>query len=412
MAAQTEKPAARQISHLKRNWLFYLWLVLLAGLVLLGVYSYYLDRTYELAGISNQVPWGLGIVIDVSSIAIAAGAFVLVVLTYLFGRDEYRPLTRVAILVGLIGYSSAGLALLTDLGRPDRFWHILVHLNDRSILSVVAWCLLIFPMVLLLQLLPVLRDAEWARRVPVLGPVANLIERMMPFLVLVGALFSLTHQGAAGATFGVVKARAVWYRPTLPIVFATSAIFAGLGFILMLVALTERIMRMRRRLVKRETLVKVARMAGLVGIVILVVRLWEQLFIDYYSPQLYFAQQTAVLSAQTPYALGMIVGEFILGTVVPVIIFLSPQAPYRARNLILGGALATLGLLVNRWDTTLSGLVSSVTYVPGAPAVVFNRYFPSYTEWMIALGILAFALLAYSLGVRILPIFKPLPEET
>jgi len=412
MAAQTEKTSARPGTHLRRNWLFYLWLVLLAGLFLLGIYGYYLDRTYELANISNQVPWGIGIVIDVSAIAIAAGAFVLVALTYLLGRDEYRPLTRVAILVGIIGYSSAGLALLSDLGRPDRFWHILVHLNDRSILSVVAWCLLIFTTVLLLQLLPILRDAEWARRLPILGPVAHLIERIMPLLVLVGALFSLTHQGAAGATFGVVKARAVWYRPTLPIVFTASAIFGGLGFILMMVAVTERIMRMRRRLVHREVLVKVARMAGAVGIVILVVRLWEQLFIDYYSPQLYFAQQTAVLGARTPYTLGMIVGEFILGTVLPVIVFLSPQAPYRARNLILGGALATLGLLVNRWDTTLSGLVASVTYTPGASEVIFNPYFPSYTEWLIALGILAFALLAYSLGVRILPIFQPSPEET
>ncbi len=411
MAAQTEKRGARLGTHLRRNWPFYLWLALLAGLFLLGVYSYYLDRTYELANISDRVPWGLGIVIDVSAIAIGAGSFVLVALTYLLGRDEYRPLTRVAVLVGIIGYSSAGLALLSDLGRPDRFWHILVHLNDRSILSVVAWCLLIFTTVLLLQLLPILRDAEWARRLPILGPVANLIERIMPVLVLVGALFSLTHQGAAGATFGVVKARAVWYRPTLPVVFAASAVFAGLSFILMMVAATERIMGMRRRLVHRQLLVKVARMAGAVGIVILVVRLWEQLFIDYYSPQLYFAQQTAVLSAQTPYALGMIVGEFFLGTAVPVIIFLSPQAPHRARNLILGGALATLGLLVNRWDTTLSGLVSSVNYTPGTAEVVFNRYFPSYAEWLIALGILAFALLAYSLGVRILPIFRPLPEE-
>ncbi len=412
MAAQAETTGARLRTHLKRHWLFYLWLALLAGLFLLGVYSYYLDRTYELANISDRVPWGLGIVIDVSAIAIGAGAFVLVALTRLLGRGEYQPLTGVAILSGLIAYSSAGLALLSDLGRPDRFWHILVHLNDRSILSVVAWCLLVFSTVLMLQLLPILRDAEWARRLPFLGPVANLMERLMPLLVLVGALSSLTHQGAAGATFGVVKARAVWYRPTLPIVFAGSAIFAGLGFVVMLVAVTERVMRMRRRLVQREILVKVARIAGAVGIVILVVRLWEQLFIDYYSPQLYFAQQTAVLSTRTPYAPGVFVGELVLGTLIPAIIFLSPQAPHRARNLILGGALATMGLLVNRWDTTLSGLVASVNYTPGTPEVVFNRYFPSYVEWLIALGIVAFALLAYSLGVRILPIFRPLPEES
>ncbi len=412
MTQQKTSVLSRLLAHLKATWHFYAWILLLGGLVLLGVYAYYLDRTQELAGITDAVPWGLGIVIDVSAIAVSAGAFVLVALTYLFGRKEFEPLVRVSVLIGIIGYSAAGLALLTDLGRPDRFWHILVYLNSRSILSVVAWCLMMFTTVLALQLIPVLRDAPFARRWPLIGGIANLIQKLAPFLVLVGALFTLTHQGAAGATFGVVKARAVWYRPTLPVVFTSTAIFAGLGFVLMTVAITERITHMRRRLVDRQVLVQVARIAGFVGIVILVIRVWELLFIDYYSPQLYFAQQISVLNAQTPYSLGVIVGELVLGTLVPVIIFLSPQAPTRARNLMMGGLLATMGLLVNRWDTTLSGLVASVSYSPSNPEVMFNSYFPAAVEWLIALGILAFSALAYSLAVRILPIFNPLSAES
>ena len=97
MALQQEGTRVGLVAHLKRNWLFYVWLLLLAELFLLGVYGYYLDRTYELAGISDQVPWGLGIIIDVSAIAVAAGAFTLVVLRYLFQRDEFEPLVRVAV---------------------------------------------------------------------------------------------------------------------------------------------------------------------------------------------------------------------------------------------------------------------------------------------------------------------------
>ena len=412
MALQKSSLRDRLVAHLKSDWLFYVWILFLGALFLVGGYAYYLDRTLELAGISDAVPWGLGIVIDVSAIAISAGAFVLVALTYLFGRREFEPLVRVAVLVGIIGYSAAGLALLTDLGRPDRFWHILVYLNSKSILSVVAWCLMMFTTVLALQLIPALRDASFARRLPLVGLVADLLLKVMPFLVLVGALFSLTHQGAAGATFGVVKARAVWYRPTLPVIFASTAIFAGLGFVLMLVAATERVTSMRRRLVDRQVLVKVARIAGFAGIAVLVIRMWELLFIHYYSPQLYFVQQISVLNAQTPYSLGVFVGELVLGTLVPVIIFLSPQAPTRARNLVLGGLLSTIGLLINRWDTTLSGLVTSVSYSPTNPEVAFNSYFPSTAEWLIGLGILAFCVLAYSLGVRILPIFRPLPTDS
>jgi Ni/Fe-hydrogenase subunit HybB-like protein len=79
---------------------------------------------------------------------------------------------------------------------------------------------------------------------------------------------------------------------------------------------------------------------------------------------------------------------------------------------MLGGALATFGLLVNRWNTTLSGLVTSVFYSPSRPEIIFSNYFPSGVEWLIALGIVAFCLLLYSLGIRLLPIFRPLPDES
>ena len=235
--------ARKLVDHLKGNLRFYLWLVFCAGLFALGGYAFYMDRTYELSGMSNQVPWGLGIIIDVSAIAIGAGSFFLVLLTVVFGRKEFEPLVRVSVLIGLIGYSLAGLALLTDLGRPDRFWHILVYLNQRSVLSLVAWCLLVFTVTAGAQFIPILRDAKFARRWPLIGPLSSLITRLTPLLVLVAALFALTHQGAAGATFGVVKARAVWFKPTLPIVFVATAILAGLGFTLMLVVATERVAR-------------------------------------------------------------------------------------------------------------------------------------------------------------------------
>ena len=119
MALQKQSVRDRLVTHIKANWLFDIWILFLGALFLLGGYGYYLDRTQELAGITDAVPWGLGIVIDVSGIAIAAGAFILVAFTYLFGRKEFEPLVSVALLVGIIGYSAAGLALLTDLGRPD-----------------------------------------------------------------------------------------------------------------------------------------------------------------------------------------------------------------------------------------------------------------------------------------------------
>ena len=50
----------------------------------------------------------------------------------------------IALIVGLIGYSMALLCLVLDIGRPDRFWHLLPpagHLNFPD--SILAWDVLV-----------------------------------------------------------------------------------------------------------------------------------------------------------------------------------------------------------------------------------------------------------------------------
>ena len=66
--------------------------------------------------------WGRRwITIDTSSIALSAGAFSLSAAVYLFGLKRFQPIARTATFVGLIGYTMAMLALILDIGRPDRF---------------------------------------------------------------------------------------------------------------------------------------------------------------------------------------------------------------------------------------------------------------------------------------------------
>ncbi|NIV33885.1 MAG: hypothetical protein GWN58_31880, partial [Anaerolineae bacterium] len=82
-----------------------------------------------LTNLTDLVPWGLWITIDLSSIALSAGAFSLCAAVYLLGLKQYQPIARTATYIGLIGYSMAMLTLLLDIGRPDRFWHYLVFWN-------------------------------------------------------------------------------------------------------------------------------------------------------------------------------------------------------------------------------------------------------------------------------------------
>ena len=58
-------------------------------------------------GLTDGAPWGMWITLDLSCIGLSAGAFSLSAVTYLLGREQYKPLARVAVFIGLLGYSGA-----------------------------------------------------------------------------------------------------------------------------------------------------------------------------------------------------------------------------------------------------------------------------------------------------------------
>ena len=116
-------------------WLAFLGIILLGGLAT-GILVFW--KGLGITNLTDLVPWGLWITIDLSSIALAAGAFSLCAAVHLFGLKRYEPIARTATFVGLIGYTMAMLALVLDIGRPDRFWKSLVYWNTHSLLWEVT----------------------------------------------------------------------------------------------------------------------------------------------------------------------------------------------------------------------------------------------------------------------------------
>ena len=66
-----------------------------------------------------------------------------------------------------------------------------------------------------------------------------------------------------------------------------------------------------------------------------------------------------------------------------------------------------MAVVVNRWNVTLSGLVVPPEWSPGVlGGVLAASYFPTWTEVAVSIGILGYGLLAFTLGVKYLPIFR------
>ncbi len=392
------------MSKLKENLVFYLWIAFLLVLIAGAGVGVYQDRVHEAANLSDQIPWGLWIMIDISASAIGAGALGIAALVYIFGLKRFEPLARVAMLIGFLGYSSAALGLMADLGRPDRFWHSLIYWNVRSPLWAVTWSVILCTGAVIVGLLPAVLESPMLARITAFRRLAPIARQATPVAGACASVLSLLHQAAVGVSYGAIKARPIWFKSSLPIIVVTLAISAGLAFSIAMITITARFKK--RDIVEPALLQQIAQIAGLVIVVGLFIRLWDLAATTYYSPLPILVQETNLLYAETPYQLGFVVGEIILGSIAPAILLLSPNLNRRRRNLVMAGILSTLGLFLNRWDTTLTGLVATVSYSPSSSDIILTSYFPALAEWLVAFGVAAYAALVYTLAVRFLPIFE------
>jgi molybdopterin-containing oxidoreductase family membrane subunit len=94
--------------------------------------------------------------------------------------------------------------------------------------------------------------------------------------------------------------------------------------------------------------------------------------------------------------------EMILGALVPMIMLLTPYTRRHPFWRMIALGLVVVGVITYRWDTNLSGLLVVMPYLPGQQAISYVSYTPSLIETMAGLGVIAYGLLAFSLGVRYL----------
>ncbi len=383
------------------------WGILLALLLTVGALSFYtvFRDGLVVTNLTDNIPWGLWITVDLSAIALGAGAFALSAVVYLFKLDRFRPIVRLAVLVGIIGYTAALLTLVADIGQPDRFWHPWVYWNVHSVLWEITMCITIYLAILTIEFAPTVSESRLFAKWPVISRVGHSVYRLAPALAVAGLLISLLHQSSLGATYGVLKARPIWFKPSMPILFIISAMAVGPAVTMAAAYIIEWVTG--RRTVSHKLLRTIARFSGLALLVYLYVRLWDLAAVTYYGSTPGASSAMRMLNEFTPYGFGFWVGEIILGVIIPAIFFLLPRFNRNPLNLVLGSGLAALGIIVNRWIVTVSGLVVPLSYSPGtAIQLEPGSYSPSLVEWGVVAGVIGYALLIFTLGVLLLPLFK------
>jgi Ni/Fe-hydrogenase subunit HybB-like protein len=389
---------------LNRNTLFWGWIALLVAVMVVGLYTAFniMAKGLVITNMSDHSPWGLWIVLDLSCIGLAAGAFTISAITYLLGRESFKPLARIAVFIGLLGYSGALMALIMDIGRPDRFWHGWVYWNVHSMLWEVTMCITLYFTVLLLEVFPLVVEHKLFDRFGWLRNIAHRIHRFAPVLAILGLCLSLLHQSSLGATYGVVIGRAALWRSTMPLLFIVSAAAVGMAFTVHVTLIVQWLKN--RTLVPLPVLFEVGQIAGGILLFYLYMRFWDTTAGTYgYVPGRSEAENV-LLNGE--FAVTFWAWEMVLGGVVAAVLLIRARSRQSVMALLVGSGLAFAGLVVNRWHTTLLAFTQPLSVDPPVTLPAETMYTPALTEWLTLFGVLAILGLAFSLGMYFLPAFE------
>ena len=357
------------------------WRAIFAAILLCGLYATYVRARYGLGGatnLSDKFPWGLWIGFDVlCGVGLAAGGFTLVAIVHIFNIERYKPILRPAILTAFLGYSLVVVALLYDLGRPDRIWHPLIMWNPHSVMFEVAWCVTLYTTVLFLEFIPVVFEKfGWHKA---LGWIHNISVPLM----IAGVLLSTLHQSSLGSLYLIVpeKLYPLWYSPILPLSFYISAIAVGLA---MTIFESWHSSRAFGRALEVPLLASMARVMA----VLMSVYLWMR-FLDL-AHQHAFALLLRNRTETWLFAL-----EIALMAVPTVLLYrrrvrMSPDALYACAVMVV------FGFIANRLNVAVTGMEA------GSGA----HYIPKWTEVAVTLTIVGCGFAIFRVIAQYFPIFE------
>lgn len=366
-------------------------LIALVLLVLVGVGTgvyRFINGLGATTNLSDAYPWGLWIVFDFTLIAFSGAAFVLALLVYILGLEEYRPLMRMAVLTGFLGYLSVLVILVVDLGRWDRFWGFLVYPNIHSPLFEISWCILLYSLVLMVEMGPSVFE-RFDR-----PGAARTIYRAAVFFVIAGITLSTLHQSTLGTLYAAMpyKLNHLWWTPLLPVLFFLSAVAAGLSAVILLSLIAGRVFKRDVEIDALEGLAKGSFWLLVVYLLLKLEHLWgAQLFDEAFALDKYSI---------------MYMLEVGVGVVLPLILFGLKNVRRTKAGLFVASLAVIVGVLLNRLNATLIGQqLTSISWQLQSTTVETPTYTPSLIEWLVLLGVLSAASLAWYLGAKYLPIF-------
>src|SRR5437870_2421935 len=136
------------------DWRYYLWTGVLVAISLLGLNAYAKQLVHGLiiTDMSDQVSWGVYIANFTFLVGVAAAAVMLVIPVYIYKNQELHDLVIFGELLAVAAILMCLAFVTVDLGRPDRFWHLIPGIGKFNFPgSMLSWDVIVLNGYLLLN---------------------------------------------------------------------------------------------------------------------------------------------------------------------------------------------------------------------------------------------------------------------
>jgi Ni/Fe-hydrogenase subunit HybB-like protein len=367
---------------------YYAWVGFLLLLILMGTVAYVgqVRDGLIVTRMRDQVSWGFYIGNFTFLVGVAAAAIMLVIPAYIY---DWEPIKEITILGEMLAISALVMCLgfvMVDIGRPDRFWHIIPLVGRLNFpQSLLAWDVIVLNLYLLLNWFVVtyLLYCAYTERHYRKWIVLPLVLLSIPMAVSIHTVTAYLYNGLA--------ARPFWNSAILAPRFLASAFCSGPAILLILLQVLRRTTRLH---ITDAAIFKVAElMAYTMGFNLFLTA--AEAFKEFYSATehvVYIQYLFFGLKGHTtlvPFAWASV-----LTGLVAFLLFLIPRTRTNWVTLNLGCVLIYASVYIEKG---MGLIIPGLT--PDALGEIYE-YFPSRTEVAVAAGIFALGFLVFTLMLR------------
>lgn len=376
------------------SWRFYLWMTVLSAVALVGAnaWAHQIVRGMAMTSMTDHVSWGLYIANFTFGVGLAAGAVMMVIPAYLYDDHEMHDVVLIGEMLAIASIVVCLLFITVDLGRPDRFWHIIPGVGRFNWpISMLTWDVVVLNGYLLLNLhiTGYLVYTKYLGRRPAKRWYLPFVFLSIAWAISIHSVTAFLYSGLGGRPF--------WNSALLAPRFIATAFITGPAFVIMLLQVVRRFSSFRIGDGPIRTLRSVMRITVLLNLFML----GSELFTAFYTGGAHAAAVRYLFFGHGGHALVPWIWTAItLNASSAVMLFID-------REKVVSGwlNLACVCAFCGVWIEKGMGLI-----IPGfVPSTLHEvvEYVPSLTEWKITAGIWAFGLMVLTVAIKVsLPVLS------